>query len=39
MGRSGVIPVGNTPEEFAAVMKTESARYAKLIQRLGITAD
>jgi tripartite-type tricarboxylate transporter receptor subunit TctC len=39
MARSGLLPVGNTPEEFTAVMKTESARYAKLIQRLGISAD
>jgi tripartite-type tricarboxylate transporter receptor subunit TctC len=39
MARSGLIPVGNTREEFTAVMKTESARYAKLIQRLGISAD
>ena len=39
MIRSALIPVGNTPEEFTALMKTESARYAKLIQQLGIHAD
>lgn len=39
MTRQGLVPVGNTPEEFAAIMKTESARYANLIWRLGIRAD
>jgi hypothetical protein len=34
-----VIPVGNTPEEFTAVMNAESARYARLIKQLGISAD
>ena len=39
MARQGVVPVGNTPEELTALMKTESARYAKLIKQLGISAD
>ena len=39
MTRSGLIPVGNTPEEFTALMKTEAARYAALIRKLGISAD
>jgi tripartite-type tricarboxylate transporter receptor subunit TctC len=39
MARSGLIPVGNTPEEFTALMKSEAAKYAKLIQQLGISAD
>jgi tripartite-type tricarboxylate transporter receptor subunit TctC len=39
MTRAGLIPVGNTPEEFTALMKTEAARYAALIQKRGIRAD
>jgi tripartite-type tricarboxylate transporter receptor subunit TctC len=39
MQRAGLIPVGNTPQEFAAVMKVEAARYAELIHKLGIRAD
>jgi tripartite-type tricarboxylate transporter receptor subunit TctC len=39
MTRAGLIPVGNTPEEFTALMKAEAARYAALIQKLGIRAD
>ena len=39
MTRSALIPVGSTPEEFTAMMKAESARYARLIQQLGIHAD
>jgi hypothetical protein len=34
-----LIPVGNTSEEFTALMTAESAKYAKLIQKLGISAD
>ena len=39
MTRAALIPVGSTPEEFTAMMKAESARYARLIQQLGIHAD
>src|SRR6185503_11420995 len=39
MARAGLIPVGNTPEEFTALMKTEADKYAKLIRKLGISAD
>jgi tripartite-type tricarboxylate transporter receptor subunit TctC len=35
----GAEPVGNTPAELAAIMKTESARYAVLVQKAGIRAD
>ena len=28
-----------TPEEFTALMQAEAAKYAKLIQKLGISAD
>jgi len=32
----GAEPVGNTPEEFAAFMKTESSRWADLIKKAGL---
>ena len=39
MINQGIIPVGNTPQEFAAYMKVEAASYAKVIRELGIRAD
>jgi len=35
----GIQPVGNTPEEYAALLKTETERWHKLIKDLGITLD
>lgn len=35
----GVEPVGSTPAEFADLLKSESARWQKLIRDLGITLD
>jgi len=35
----GAEPVGNTPTELAAMIKSESARYAALVQKAGIKAD
>jgi tripartite-type tricarboxylate transporter receptor subunit TctC len=35
----GVVPVGNTPEEFAAFIRAESARWAKVVKAAGIKAD
>jgi tripartite-type tricarboxylate transporter receptor subunit TctC len=35
----GAEPVGNTPEEFAAFMKTESSRWAALIKKAGLGLD
>jgi tripartite-type tricarboxylate transporter receptor subunit TctC len=35
----GVVPVGNTPEEFAAFIRAESARWAKVVKAAGIRAD
>ena len=35
----GAEPVGNTPEEFAAFMKAESARWADLIKKAGLGLD
>ncbi len=32
-------PVGNTPEQFATILKTEVARWAKVVKAAGIKAD
>jgi len=36
LGREGYEPIGDTPEQFAALIKSEVARYAKLIKAAGI---
>ncbi len=36
---SGADPVGNTPEEFAAIIRTDLARMAKLVKESGARAD
>jgi tripartite-type tricarboxylate transporter receptor subunit TctC len=35
----GVEPIGNSPAEFDAYMKSELAKYAMLAQRANIRAD
>ncbi len=35
----GAEPVGNTPEEFAAVIKSEMAKWAKVVKAAGIKAE
>jgi tripartite-type tricarboxylate transporter receptor subunit TctC len=35
----GAEPVGNKPEEFAAIIKNETAKWAKVIRAAGIKAD
>jgi tripartite-type tricarboxylate transporter receptor subunit TctC len=35
----GAEPVGNKPEEFAAIIKNETAKWAKVIRTAGIKAD
>ncbi len=35
----GAIPVGNTPEQFAAFIQRELARWAKVIQNAGIKVE
>jgi tripartite-type tricarboxylate transporter receptor subunit TctC len=35
----GADPVGNTPEQFAAFLKTEMAKWAKLVKAAGIKAE
>jgi tripartite-type tricarboxylate transporter receptor subunit TctC len=39
MKRMGAEPVGNTPEEFAAYIKSESERYARIIKASGAKVD
>ena len=35
----GFVPVANTPDEFAAVIKMESERWAKVIRAANIKAE
>jgi tripartite-type tricarboxylate transporter receptor subunit TctC len=35
----GLEPVGNTPQEFSALIRSEQARYAKLVKISGVRAD
>jgi len=35
----GAEPIGNTPEEFAAMMKAESARWAEVVKQASIKID
>jgi tripartite-type tricarboxylate transporter receptor subunit TctC len=35
----GVEPIGNTPEEFAAVIRAEMAKWAKVVKEAGIKAE
>jgi tripartite-type tricarboxylate transporter receptor subunit TctC len=32
-------PIGNSPEEFAAMMKAESARWAEIVKKASISID
>jgi tripartite-type tricarboxylate transporter receptor subunit TctC len=36
---AGAEAVGSTPEEFATVIKAETAKWGKVIKNAGITAD
>lgn len=36
---SGADPVGNTPEEFAAALRTDMVKWAKVVKAAGITAE
>lgn len=36
---SGSTPIGNTPDEFAEIIRAEHARYGKLISEAGIRLD
>jgi len=35
----GAAPVGNSPEEFAAFVKSEIAKWKKVVEASGIRAD
>jgi len=37
--KQGAIPVGNTPKEFTAFIKSEQTKYAKVIKEAGIKAE
>ena len=39
MARLGAVPVGDTPAEFGAFVKAESARWGKIIKDLGIKPE
>jgi tripartite-type tricarboxylate transporter receptor subunit TctC len=36
---SGADPVGNTPEEFAALVKSEISKWAKVVKAAGLTPE
>jgi tripartite-type tricarboxylate transporter receptor subunit TctC len=35
----GLVPMSNTPEEFAALIKSDSEKWQKIIQASGVTAE
>jgi tripartite-type tricarboxylate transporter receptor subunit TctC len=37
--KQGADPVGNSPKEFTAFIKSETAKYAKVIREAGIKAE
>ena len=37
--REGAEPVGSTPEQFGAFIRSEMAKYAKLIKTAGIKSE
>jgi tripartite-type tricarboxylate transporter receptor subunit TctC len=39
LNSEGAEPVGNKPEEFGAIIRNETAKWAKVIQSAGIKAD
>ena len=39
MEKSGVQPVGGTPEEFAVLIKSETAKYEKLLKEMGMAGS
>jgi tripartite-type tricarboxylate transporter receptor subunit TctC len=36
---AGLVPVGNTPDEFAAIIKAETTRWAQVIRAANIKAE
>ena len=39
LAAEGSEPIGNSPEQFSAILKTEVARWAKVVKAAGIKAD
>jgi tripartite-type tricarboxylate transporter receptor subunit TctC len=39
LAQQGMLPVGNPPAQFAAAIREESARWAKVIQERGLTTN
>lgn len=39
LAQQGMVPVGNTPTEFAAAIRNESARWSKVIRDRGLAAS
>ena len=39
LAREGYEPIGDTPEQFAALIKAEVGRYARLIKAAGIRVN
>jgi len=39
LSAQGIDPVGNTPEQFAAYIKSEIVKWAKIIKATGVTAE
>ena len=39
MAGDGAEPVGNTPDEFAAYIRSEAAKWAKVVKQSGATAE
>jgi tripartite-type tricarboxylate transporter receptor subunit TctC len=39
LAQQGMVPVANSPAEFAAAIRDESARWAKVIRERGLTAN
>jgi tripartite-type tricarboxylate transporter receptor subunit TctC len=35
----GAEPIGNTPEEFAAVVRTDLAKWAKVVRAAGLAPN
>ena len=35
----GAVPIGNTAEEFAAYLRSETAKWAKVVRYSGATAE
>jgi tripartite-type tricarboxylate transporter receptor subunit TctC len=39
LAQQGMVPVANTPQEFAVAIRAESVRWAKVIRERGLTAN